>query len=182
MKSFITAILLVLSIPVFSEEEGKVKMGDKAMNFALKTIQGNTVDLRQFYHEKPVVVVVLRGWPGYQCSICTRQVGSFVAEADNFAKHGADVLLVYPGPSEELQEHARDFSKDFNLPKNFYFALDPDYQMVNKYGIRWNASKETAYPSTFVIDKNGEVVYEKISHSHGDRSTPQEVAEVLSRL
>jgi len=182
MKSFITAILLILSIPVFSEEEGKVKIGDKAFNFSLKTIQGEKVNLKDLYHEGPVVLIVLRGWPGYQCPICTRQVGGFIAEADKFVKHGATVLFVYPGPSEKLQEHAKEFAQDFQFPENFYFTLDPSYIMVNKYGLRWDEHKETAYPSTYVIDKKGRVVFAKVSHSHGDRSTPKEVVEVLSKL
>ena len=182
MKSFITAILLILSIPVFSDEEGKVKIGDRALNFSLKTIHGHTVDLKDLYQEKPVVLVVLRGWPGYQCPICTRQVGGLVAEADNFARHGASVLMVYPGPSEELQQHANEFSHDFQFPDDFYFTLDPDYSMVNKYGLRWDAPKETAYPSTFVIDKSGKVVFAKVSNSHGDRSTPDEIFEALEKL
>jgi len=182
MKSFITAILLILSIPVFSTEESKVKMGDKALNFSLKTIQGDKVNLSDLYHENPVVLIVLRGWPGYQCPICSRQVGSLVAEADNFAKRGVTVLMVYPGPSEKLQEHAREFSEDFGFPENFYFTIDPDYTMINKYGLRWDAPKETAYPSTYVIDKKGKVIFAKVSHSHGDRSTPEEIFEVLNTL
>ena len=78
--------------------------------------------------------------------------------------------MVYPGPSEQMQEHAKEFSDDFNFPKNFYFTLDPEYSMINKYGLRWDAPKETAYPSTFVIGKNGEIVYSKISTTHGGRA------------
>ena len=32
------------------------------------------------------------------------------------------------------------------------------------------AQKETAYPSTFVINKNGEIVYSKTSTTHGGRA------------
>jgi peroxiredoxin len=182
MKSFVTAILLILSIPVFSAEEGKVKNGDKALNFMLKTIQGDKVSLKELYKEKPVVLVVLRGWPGYQCPICTRQVGGLVAEADNFSKHGAAVLFVYPGPSEELTAHGKEFSEEYQFPENFYFTLDPNYIMVNKYGLRWDEPKETAYPSTYVIDKKGKVIFAKVSHSHGGRSTPEEIFEALDKL
>jgi thioredoxin-dependent peroxiredoxin len=182
MKSLITVILLILSIPVFSEEEGKVKIGDQALNFTLKTVQADKVNLKDLYHENPVVLVVLRGWPGYQCPICTRQVGELVAEVDNFAKYGATVLMVYPGPSEELQEHAIEFSQDFQFPQNYFFAIDPGYSMVNKYGLRWDAPKETAYPSTYVIDKNGKVVFVKVSNSHGGRSTPEEIFGALDKL
>ena len=37
----------------------------------------------------------------------------------------------------------------------------------------------TAYPSTFILDSSGKVLFEKISHSHGDRTTAQEILEKL---
>lgn len=45
----------------------------------------------------PVVLVVLRGFPGYQCSFCNCQVEEFTSHASEFA--GASVLMVYPGPA-----------------------------------------------------------------------------------
>lgn len=65
------------------------------------------------------------------------------------------------------------------MPDNFYFTIDPDYSMINKYGLRWNAPKETAYPSTFVIDKSGKIVFSKISKTHGGRAKIDEILEAL---
>jgi hypothetical protein len=59
-------------------------------------------------------------------------------------------------------------------------VTDPDYTATNLYGIRWNAPQETAYPSTFVLDKHGVIVFEKISHSHGDRLSAQDALAHLS--
>ena len=47
--------------------------------------------------------------------------------------------------------------------------------MVNAYGLRWNAPKETAYPSTFILNNKGIVHYAKISQGHGDRSKAADV-------
>ena len=57
--------------------------------------------------------------------------------------------------------------------------LDPDYSFTQSYGLRWEAPKETAYPSTFVIDGKRKVLYAKVSKTHGDRSTPDEVLSAL---
>lgn len=73
-------------------------------------------------------------------------------------------------------------TNDFDFPEHFHFVLDPDYSMINKYGLRWDAPKETAYPSTFVIDKNGKVVYSKVSSTHGGRAAVEEVLGVLESL
>jgi hypothetical protein len=41
------------------------------------------------------------------------------------------------------------------LPADFDLVLDPGYDFTNTYGLRWNAPNETAYPSTFLINREG---------------------------
>ena len=179
MKLFNLLIVSIFAVAGLLQTPGNVKIGDNAPDFRLKTISGKEIRLNKLNTKNPVVLVVLRGWPGYQCPICTRQVGELMANSDEFQKRNAIVLMVYPGPSEKLQEHAREFSGDFDFPGNFYFVIDPDYSMVNKYGLRWDAPKETAYPSTFVIDKNGKVIFAKTSTTHGGRATSDEILGAL---
>jgi hypothetical protein len=52
--------------------------------------------------------------------------------------------------------------------------------VTNLYGLRWGAPHETAYPSTFVLDEKGIIVFEKISHTHGDRLSAQDALDHLS--
>lgn len=182
MKNVIAILLVLFAGQVFSQNFEKVTVGEKATDFTLKTIDGNKVQFYQLLKNNPVVLVVLRGWPGYQCPVCTEQVGSLVADADVFAELRVTVLMVYPGPSADLQNHAKEFSEDFKFPDNFRFTLDPGYSMINKYGLRWEAEKETAYPSTFVISKKGEIVYSKVSTTHGGRADNKEIFEALGKL
>ncbi len=67
-------------------------------------------------------------------------------------------------------------------PKDFLYVLDPDYTFVNAYNLRWDAPKETAYPSTFVLDKKGGVRFVKISHSQGDRTKAAEILDDVKKL
>ncbi len=39
---------------------------------------------------------------------------------------GAKVVLVYPGPSDGLKNHAEEFAHGKALPDNFDFVIDPD--------------------------------------------------------
>lgn len=174
--------ILLASVSILATSQNKLKNGDQAKNFTLNSIKGEKIELSELNANNPIVLIVLRGWPEYQCPACSRQVGQYIAEAEKFQELGAKVLLIYPGPSEALQEKAKEFTEDFNFSDNFYFALDPDYSMVNKYGLRWDAPKETAYPSTFVINKKGNVVYAKISSTHGGRANVEEVLEALREL
>jgi thioredoxin-dependent peroxiredoxin len=159
-----------------------VKVGDTAPDFTLKTLDDHSVQLDQVLKTKPVVLVMLRGWPGYQCPFCTTQVLEYVAHAAEFTAQGAQVLMVYPGPAADLKAHAQDFLKDKNWPKDFIFVIDPDYSFTNRYGLRWEGPKETAYPSTLVVDQTGVVQFVYISHKHGDRVKVAAALEALGKL
>ena len=182
MKSVTFLLLICLWSQSFSQDFSDVAVGKKAVDFSVKTIQGDEVNLNRILKNNPVVLVVLRGWPGYQCPVCTKQVGGLVADADKITKSGAVVLMVYPGPSEELQQHAKEFSEDFSFPDNFYFTIDPDFSMINKYRLRWDAPRETAYPTTLVISKSGEIVFSRTSTTHGGRASNEEIFQALEKF
>jgi len=179
MKHILLVFLFINAVTALPQENLKVKTGDDAIDFKLESIDGEMLELSEVGKNRNVVLIVLRGYPGYQCPICSRQVGQFVSEAKSFDEKDASVFLIYPGPSNQLEKYAGEFSQNFNFPENFYFALDPDYVMINKYGLRWDAPKETAYPSTFVINKKGKVIYSKVSTTHGGRASSDEVLKVL---
>lgn len=148
--------------------------GDLAPDFTLNDLAGKRVTLSEF--KGPVALIVLRGFPGYQCPICNRQVRELIANASGFA--GRTVLLVYPGP----QDKAAEFTSDKTLPANMHLLLDPDYKFTLQYGLRWEAPKETAYPSTFILDKTRRIRFAKVSNSHGGRTSAAEVISELDKL
>lgn len=154
-------------------------VGETASDFTLDSLGGGRVKLSAETEKGPVVLVVLRGFPGYQCPVCTAQVGRLVSDAARFAEAKATVLLVYPGPADSLKKRAEEFSKGRALPKNFTLLLDPDYTFTNQYGLRWDAPNETAYPSTFVLDSKRRVTFAKISRSHGDRASNADILKAL---
>jgi len=155
---------------------------DRARDFTLNRLDGERIQLSALLKQGPVVMLMLRGWVGYQCPICNRQVGDFLAHAKEFQSAGANVVLVYPGSADLVQGKAEDFVTGKTLPDRFHFLIDPDLRTVNQYGLRWNAPNETAYPSSFVFDRQGIVRFVKISRSHGDRSSAAEVLAVLASL
>lgn len=180
MKTLLTLTTLILLTATNKIQAATPpEVGSSAPNFTLKTLDGKSVELKKILAGKPVVIVTLRGWPGYQCPICTRQVQDFAKQADEFSAAKAQVLMVYPGPSAELKAHAEDFLKDKTWPKDFIFVTDPDYAFTEKYGLRWNAPTETAYPSTFIIAQDGKVKYSHISKTHGDRSSATTTLKAL---
>lgn len=160
---------------------GSVKVGDKAQDFTLQTLSGENVRLWSLTARGPVAVVILRGYPGYQCPMCNSQVADWMAHAKQFESRGAQVLLVYPGKAEQLRDHAREFLSGKDLPSAFTLLTDPDYKFVSAYGLRWDAANETAYPSTLVIDSQNTIRLAKVSKTHGDRASAEEVLATLPK-
>jgi thioredoxin-dependent peroxiredoxin len=156
-------------------------VGAKAPDFTLQTPTGGSVTLAKERAKGTTVLVVLRGFPGYQCPYCAKQVHDFVEHSADFAARKANVMLVYPGPPADLDQHAKEFlAKQTDLPPNIKLVIDPDYKMTNLYGLRWDAPHETAYPSTFILDANGTILFEKISRSHGDRTSADDILAQLT--
>ena len=169
--------VLFLAVPALAATPN---VGEHAPDFTLSTPEGNSVSLHAVRSGAPLVLVVLRGYPGYQCPFCQRQAQDFIRHAADFAKMHAQVLMVYPGPPADLAGHANEFLKRQALPENERLVIDPDYTFTNRYDLRWNAPHETAYPSTFILDRNGVITFRKISHEHGDRTSAEDILTKLS--
>lgn len=167
-------------VPALAADAPKIpRMGYKAPDFTLNDLGGKPVTLSKLLEKSPVVLVVLRGYPGYQCPICMIQVGDFLKHADEFAKAKAHVLFVYPGPAAELDQRATEFLGKKKLPDHFSYVTDPDYKFTNAYGLRWDAPKETAYPATFVIDGQGTIRMVTVSKTHGGRAKAADVLKAV---
>ena len=108
----------------------------------------------------------------------------FIASASAFAETKAQLIFVYPGPAEDLKAHAQEFKewKGKQWPKEFLYVLDPDYTLISAYNLRWDAPRETAYPSTLLLDDKGIIRFVKISHSHGGRTTAKEILAEVKKL
>jgi peroxiredoxin Q/BCP len=180
-RSLCALVTVLWSVPIVMPAFAQTPaVGAKAPDFTLSTPSGKAVRMSSEQRGQGLVLVVLRGYPGYQCPYCVRQVHDLVEHASDFAARNTRVLLVYPGPPADLDQHAKEFlEKQADLPANIVLVTDPDYKVTNLYGLRWDAPHETAYPATFVLDKKGFVVFEKVSRSHGDRLSAQDALDHL---
>jgi peroxiredoxin Q/BCP len=177
--TLIAAALFVLSAATMAADAKPPAVREQVPDFTLEDLDGKAVKLSDLASNGPVVVVMLRGWPGYQCAICSRQVGQLVGKAEELAELDAHVVLVYPGPVEQLTERAQQFLRGNELPQNFTIVTDPGYEMTNEYHLRWDAERETAYPSTFIVDPKLKVTFAKVSKSHGGRTKPSDIIAAL---
>ncbi len=178
--------IALMSASVLAEDKVSpkpgLKVGDDAQPVEAKDLQDKDLSLKALLGDQPVAVIFLRGYPGYQCPLCTKQVAEFIAKADAFKEANVRVLMIYPGLADKLKEHAAEFVRGKNLPDNFDLVIDPDYAITNAWKLRWDKKGETAYPSTYLVDTANKIVFAKVSTSHGDRSNPQAVIDAAKAL
>lgn len=178
----VVTALLPVSAGVVARREGPPAVGAAAPEFSLLTLDQQRVSLSEARRRGPVVLVVSRGWVGYQCPFCSRQFGDFLRYAPEIEATGAEVIWVYPGPADEIRQRAQEFAEGRQFPASFRMVLDPDYTLTQAYDLRWVGPGETAYPSTFVIDRGGIVRYALVSRTHDGRAPAAAVLSVLRAL
>jgi peroxiredoxin len=153
-----------------------------APDFEATRVDGTNVRLSALTADGPVVILILRGWVGYQCPVCTRQVGEFLSRAEQFQAAGANVVMVYPGASDYVRERAEEFVTGKTLPAKYHFVTDPDLKIVNLFGVRWDAPDQHAYPSTFVVDRSRVTRFVHVGSSPGDRPAGDAVLEAVQTI
>lgn len=158
------------------------KVGEEAADFELKSIDDKTVSLHKLTEEGPVVLIVLRGWPGYHCPLCVHQVADFLGNAEKLTAKKVQVVMVYPGPEDLLAEHAKDFLKEIKVgfPANYHFVLDPEYKFTNAYHVRWDVGNGTAIPSTFIIGQDNRITFARVIPRYNGRVTAEQIIYVLN--
>jgi hypothetical protein len=71
---------LALAVAAFTSSAAEPpKLGDAAPDFALNTLDGKTVTLSAETANQPVVLVVLRGWPGYRTCVIRQTIAMNLA-------------------------------------------------------------------------------------------------------
>jgi peroxiredoxin len=180
-RAGIGATVVVLWWIAVAAQNRTPAVGDQAPDFTLPSIDGTPVTLSNEVARGPVVLVLLRGWPGYHCPYCVRQFGEFLGRRDDLERTGARVVWIYPAASK-ADIHIDGFIGDKNVPAFFRLLVDPGFRFTDQYGLRWNAPNETSYPTTFVIDQAGIVRFVHTSRSHGGRTPVADVLAALARL
>ena len=118
---------------------------------------GKRVSLEYYLGKKNVVLVFTEGFAGGMlCPFCKTQTSRLVANYDKFAELDTEILVVYPGSHDHLDEFVEAAKKNEQTTVEripFPLLLDEDLKAVGYF----NISSNLAHPSTFIIDKRGNV-------------------------
>ena len=142
---------------------------------------GQKVQLSDYFGKKHVVLVFTRGFSGSICPFCATQTSRLIANYAEFQQRNAEVLLVYPGGSDHVEEfvEAAKGADQKQLDKvPFPILLDDDLEAVNFLEIAANL----AYPSTYILDIEGNVRFAYVGNSLSDRPSIKALLEQLDLL
>jgi peroxiredoxin len=156
-------------------------VSDGGLPLSFVDSEGQPIDLTQYRGHKKVVLVVLRGMPqspgGVFCPSCLAQTGSLLANQQAFRGRGAEVLVVFPGPTDRLGEFLQKArSQTPGEPgRAFRVLLDRECAACDRLGIRDDLAK----PSTYILDTKGNLVYAYVGVTSTDRPS---VKAILAQL
>lgn len=143
------------------------------------TTNDTEIAMSDYRGKKHVVLVFTQGFSGILCPFCKTHTSRLVANYDKFVEQDAEVLVVYPGPREhvdEFLEAARTNDKQQVDRVPFPIVLDREMKAVDFFGIRSNL----AHPATYVIDKQGNVQLAYVGKDMSpDRPSIKALLEIL---
>lgn len=177
-----------------TEQAGKksLKMGQKMPDFTLPDASGKKVNLKDLLKKGPVVVTFFRGsW----CPYCNAQLSNYQMHLPEFKSKNATLVAITPETPDltVLLEEKKKLEfpiltdKDNALAKKFglVFSLTPELkQLYLKFGVdleknQGNADWRLPIPATYVVGKDGKIVYAHVDPDFTKRADPLEVLNAI---
>lgn len=154
----------------------KIKAGEKAPDFTLQDTEGEKITLSNIIGDNNVVLLF---FPLAFTSTCTHEMCTM---RDNMKMYNSlDARLI--GISVDSFFTLKEFKKAENL--NFTLLSDFNKEVSEKYGALYGdyfGMQGVSKRAAFVIDKEGEVVYQEILEDAGNLPDFEAIRETLSSL
>ena len=143
---------------------------------------GSKIKLGDYAGKKNVMLVFTEGFNGMLCPFCQTQTSRLVSNYQKFKDRNCEVIVVYPGSGEHLEEFveaALKTEKDQVDKVPFPIVLDKDFAATSFFDI----NSKLAHPSTYLIDKNGGVQFAYVGDDmSADRPSIKAMLQRLDKL
>ncbi len=169
------------------------QIGDIAPNFTLTNAVGEKVSLNDYLKKGKVVLTWYRGgW----CPYCNLTLHELQNELPNFNANGANLIALTP----ELPDKSLNTAEKNNL--KFEVLSDIGNKVAKEYGIVFDLTPEVAemynaafdmngyngdqsnqlpLAATYVINKEGKIIYSFLDADYRNRAEPSEITAFLKR-
>jgi peroxiredoxin len=171
-----------------------LKAGDHAPAIVLKNATGETVDVGALLKKGPAIVTFYRGgW----CPYCNLQLSAFQQILPDIEAAGASLVAISPEKPDDtlstaeknalafevLSDVGQKVGRAFGLVYQFNDELKSAYQGFGLDISAKNAADEWALPlsATYVIDRDGMIIYAYTDADYRDRADPMDVLAILKQ-
>lgn len=172
-----------------------LKVGDRAPAIVLKNAKGVTVDVSKLLKKGPVIVAFYRGgW----CPYCNLELRAYQEILPEIVAAGASLVAISPEKPDDtlstaeknaltfevLSDVGQRVGRAFGLVYEFTEELKSVYRGFNlDIPARNGTPGEWALPvsATYVIDREGSIIYAYTDVDYRDRADPREVLKAVTR-
>lgn len=172
-----------------------VKKGDSYIDFSLPNVDGKQVKLSQKLKQGPIILTFYRGgW----CPYCNLQLKAYQDHLEKFEQAGGQLIAISPESMDSAETTVKKNDLKFeiltdNMNKyarkyGLVFKLDDDLKDVYlQFGLdleknQGNDSWEVPIPATYVISKEGKIVYSFLNVDYVQRAEPKDIIKALKEL
>lgn len=152
----------------------KVKVGDRAPEFALPSVEGGKISLHEYYSKKNVVISFV---PAAWTPVCSEQWPGYNIAKEMFDKNDAALLGITVDNIPTLYAWTKQM---VNPGERLWFPVLSDFyphgEIASRFGIL--RSDGVAERALFVIDKKGIIRYIEV-HDINQRPPLEDLARAL---
>ena len=169
-----------------------INVGDRAPDFSLPNVHGKNTSLYELLNNGPVVINFYRGgW----CPFCSLELKGYQNLLSEIKAAGGNLVGISPETPDNSLSNAEKFALEFevlsdagNSVANNYglvFELEPAIREIYTSfdfvlpRINGDDSWTLPVPATYVIDRDGTVVWADVNANYTERAEPTDVLKVL---
>ncbi len=146
--------------------------GRKAPSFKATTVNGKPVSLNTYLGKKNLVMIF---YQGSFCSVCGAQLTNLQKHLADFKAQDAEILAISADNAEGAMKSVGEHGLTFTV------IPDQKKELIRKFGIANLSKGGIAWPSVYVIDKQG-VIQLSYADPKGHRLHSGEILPVLSKI
>ncbi|MCB0697814.1 MAG: AhpC/TSA family protein [Chitinophagaceae bacterium] len=197
MKYLFLLAITCLSFPVFAQfaedahSISPLLISEEIPAATLLNTDNQPVQIRDIVKQKPSVLIFYRGgW----CPYCNAHLAQIAGIEDEIIKAGYQVIAVSPDAPEQLQVTVDKKELKYTLLSDgdgtFCKAMgiaykSPDHKWKTNQLQKHSGGKNPGFlpvPSVFVVDKNGDILFEYINPDYKHRIDGKLLLAVLNAL
>jgi peroxiredoxin len=151
-------LLILFLIPIFlfsQTDQIDTSLQKSLPTFTIKDMNGNTINTETLTHCGPVIISFWATW----CSPCKKELSVFDEIYDELKEQYRVKIVAVSIDDEKTKNSVQVYVKGKNW--NFQILMDPNGDFKRLMGVN-------NIPHTFLINKEGKIVYSHNNYSPGD--------------